>query len=182
MLPLSLGCYLFYRAMLARRQDDAATAATLFGLAEEVLEAALSLDAVWAQEAATLLWRAVFERGAAHLVLGQPGAALAAFEAIPRQPEEVAGPRRLAQIGADLPARIALQRALALCQLGRSAEAADGLRRLLDEPAITTPAQRQEARQMLADTQASPPGGGRTVLARRLRRGAGWTLRRLGLR
>lgn len=171
-MPFSLGCFLFYRAMAARQQGALPEAIRLFALAETVIRHSLGLEPVQFQEAATLLWRAAFERGFAALVAGEPGPALAALDAIPLRPEDAPGGHRFAALPPDLPPRIALLRANALLQSGQATSAEETLRAWLARPGALAPAQADEARHLLAMAASNRRIPGlRSLAARILARG-----------
>jgi len=108
-LPFSLGPWLYYRGMIARVSGEHADAAMVMDIAEAVLAHGLSIAPQHFQETATLLWRAVFERGCAQFGLGHDAEGLATLNTIPSAPGDADGALRFAALPPDLPLRIATE-------------------------------------------------------------------------
>ena len=148
--PFCLGPFLYYRAMLERRGGDALRAADLFGLAFEVLGHAVEITPIFAQEAASLVWLARMEQGCALLVGERRDEAIAVFDSIPATAEAAEGALRFGVLTPQAGARTAFERAVALLQLRRYAEAIAGFGLALAAPG-GTPEMRAHAHQLLME-------------------------------
>jgi SAM-dependent methyltransferase len=78
--PYCLGPFLFYEAMRRRvAGEDVAGAARTFAFATKVLAHAIEVAPIYAQEAASLLWRSIMEQGCALVAAGDHARARQVF-------------------------------------------------------------------------------------------------------
>ena len=131
--PFCLGPFLFYYAMAERvGGGDVVHAADLFALAFDVIKHAVLVAAEYAQEAASLVWVAAMEHGCALLCAERRENAIAVFDAIPTRTGN--GFDTLGCAPPFVEARVAFERAVALLQLGRYAEAIAGFTGAMAKP------------------------------------------------
>jgi SAM-dependent methyltransferase len=159
--PFSLGPFLFYKGMAERvRGGDALHAAGLFTLAFDVLKHAVAVAPELAQEAASLVWICLMEKGCALLCAERREEAIAVFDAI--ETETANSFEMLGLVPPYVAARTAFERAVALLQLAKYPQAIAGFADAMARPAGTAE-MRANAHRLLAEAadilhrQACPP-------------------------
>jgi SAM-dependent methyltransferase len=120
--PYCLGPFLFYDAMRRRvAGEDAAGAARAFAFAKKVLAHAIEVAPIYAQEAASLLWRSIMEEGCALAAAGDYASARRVFAGILNPTQDTTTALKISLLSQDIVDRTVIEDGLAVASMeGRS--------------------------------------------------------------